>query len=149
VRCPFCSSDDTRVVDSRPSADGAVIRRRRECPQCGNRFTTYERMELGVVTVVKRDGRREPFDPFKVRRGVEAALADRPIDPGAVDHLVQRVQAEVSLAGPVISADELGHLVLGALRDLDEVAYLRFASVYKEFQGARDFEREMAALEDG
>ena len=149
MRCPFCSSDDTRVVDSRPSADGAVIRRRRECPQCGNRFTTYERMELGVVTVVKRDGRREPFDPFKVRRGVEAALADRPIDPGAVDHLVQRVQAEVSLTGPVISADQLGHLVLGALRDLDEVAYLRFASVYKEFQGARDFEREMAALEDG
>jgi transcriptional repressor NrdR len=146
MRCPFCGADDTRVVDSRPAEAGAAIRRRRHCETCGNRFTTYERRE-SVPMVRKRDGRLEAFSADKVRAGVANALADREVADGAIDALVGDIEAFAEADGEV-GTDEIGRRVLEALRTLDEVAYLRFASVYKEFEGARDFEREMAALED-
>jgi transcriptional repressor NrdR len=147
MRCPFCGAEDTRVVDSRPAEGGATIRRRRACEQCNNRFTTYERREA-VLMVRKRDGRVEPFSPDKVRAGIAKALADRDIAEGALDAVVAQVEAYVEDRGPEVSSEEIGHQVLEGLRRLDEVAYLRFASVYKEFEGAQDFEREMAAMED-
>jgi transcriptional repressor NrdR len=147
MRCPFCGADDTRVVDSRPSSAGSAIRRRRQCETCTNRFTTYERMDPSVI-VVKRDGTQEPFSGAKIRTGLEQALADRPVAVAAVDRLVSDVEAEVTRGGSVVAAEDIGKAVLVRLRLLDEVAYLRFASVYKEFSGASDFEREMAALDD-
>ena len=147
MRCPFCGAEDTRVVDSRPAEAGATIRRRRSCEHCGNRFTTYERREAAVM-VRKRDGRVEPFSADKVRVGVANAVADRDVPSGALDALVTQIEAFAEEHGPVVTTEEIGHQVLEALRRLDEVAYLRFASVYKEFEGASDFEREMAAMED-
>jgi transcriptional repressor NrdR len=147
MRCPHCSAEDTRVVDSRPAEAGAAIRRRRACEQCGERFTTYERREASVI-VRKRDGREEPYSSEKVRAGVVSAIADRDIAPGALDALVAGIEEKAAALGGVVSTEEVGRWVLEALRTLDEVAYLRFASVYKEFEGASDFEREMAALED-
>jgi transcriptional repressor NrdR len=147
MRCPLCSADGTRVVDSRPADRGAAIRRRRRCVECGHRFTTYERSALNI-RVRKRDGSLEPFDSRKIRRGVEAALADRPVASETIDQLVSRVEVMAAAEGSEVSADEIGRVVLAGLREVDEVAYLRFVSVYKEFAGAEDFEREMAALED-
>ncbi len=144
MRCPFCSHDDTRVVDSRPAEGGASIRRRRKCEDCGNRFTTYERSDLPAI-VRKRDGSSEPFQADKVVRGLERALAGRPAQE-EVGALVDRIRALAAHRSEV-SSDEIGREVLAGLRTLDEVAYLRFASVYKDFQGADDFEREVASLE--
>jgi transcriptional repressor NrdR len=146
MRCSLCGSDDTRVIDSRPAEDGAAIRRRRECVVCGERFTTFERA-AGGVTVVKRSGRRELFERDKLRRGLEAALADRSVPAGTIDDIVARIETAARGGSAMVSSDELGRAVLAELRGLDEVAYLRFASVYKEFQGASDFGREVAALE--
>lgn len=146
MRCPVCANQDTRVVDSRPVDQGEAIRRRRHCRACGYRFTTYERVTPTLVR--KRDGRLEPFDALKIRRGLDNALADRPLPVGTVDLLVARCEALARDAAGDVTADEIGRTVLEALRDLDQVAYLRFASVYKEFQGTGDFEREMAALEE-
>lgn len=145
MRCPLCTADDTRVIDSRSADDGRAIRRRRSCPTCGHRFTTFER--AAAIVVIKRDGRRQPFDPSKVRRGVEITLADRPVPDDAVDDLVTSVERAAALSQGSIHADEIGRIVLDGLRDLDEVGYLRFASVYKEFQTASDFEKEAANLE--
>jgi len=146
MRCPFCTADDTRVIDSRPAEEGRVIRRRRRCEVCDQRFTTFERRAIAVM-VTKRDGTRQPFDVAKVRRGVDSALADRPVPPDAVSGLVASIERAVLAGPPDVSSEDIGHLVLEGLRELDEVAYLRFASVYKEFQGASDFGREVAALE--
>jgi transcriptional repressor NrdR len=146
MNCPFCGSAETRVVDSRPAEQGRAIRRRRECETCGDRFTTYERTE-SLLMVRKRSGRTEPFRTDKLRRGLESALADRPVGTGRLDELVDTIEAELRTVGTVVTSDEIGRQVLDRLRDLDEVAYLRFASVYKEFEGAQDFEREMATLE--
>jgi len=146
MRCPYCGAEDTRVVDSRPAEGGATIRRRRACEQCENRFTTYERRETTPM-VRKRDGRTEPFSAGKVRAGVASALADREMGEGVVDALVADIEGFAVSEGEV-GTDEIGRRVLEGLRHLDEVAYLRFASVYKEFEGASDFEREMAELED-
>ncbi|MEN8235455.1 MAG: transcriptional regulator NrdR [Actinomycetota bacterium] len=146
MRCSLCGTEDTRVIDSRPAEDGAAIRRRRECLICGERFTTFERSVVGT-TVVKRSGRREPFEREKLRRGLEAALADRPVPDGSIEDIVSRIEATARSGSSTVTSDELGRAVLSELRQIDEVAYLRFASVYKEFQGARDFEREAAALE--
>ena len=145
MRCPFCTTEDTRVIDSRPADEGRAIRRRRACATCGQRFTTFEHPAV-VTTVVKRDGTRQPFDSSKVRAGVERAFADRPVANEAVDDLVRRVEAHGGTGGEVSTGD-IGREVLAGLLALDEVAYLRFASVYKDFQGAGDFEREVAALE--
>lgn len=147
MRCPFCGEEDTRVVDSRPAEGGATIRRRRECETCGNRFTTYERREQAIV-VRKRDGSAEPFSPAKVLAGVSNAMADREVSPDLLDALVTDIEAFAEERGPEITTEQIGRHVLEALRGIDEVAYLRFASVYKDFSGASDFEREMAALED-
>jgi transcriptional repressor NrdR len=146
VRCPYCETDDTRVVDSRPAEQGRAIRRRRQCSGCGQRFTTFERAAV-AVTVLKRDQRGEPYDTDKVRRGLEAALADRPGADSAVDVVVAEIDHWARSGSGVVSSEEIGRRILDALRELDEVAYLRFASVYKGFQGASDFEREVAALE--
>ena len=145
MRCPICTTDETRVVDSRPADEGRTIRRRRSCPRCGHRFTTFERPT--AVVVIKRDGRRQQFDASKVRMGVEITMADRPIAQDAIDDLVGTVERAAYTSQGSIHADEIGRIVLDGLRDIDEVAYLRFASVYKEFQKASDFEKEAAALE--
>ena len=147
MHCPFCGADDTQVKDSRPTEEGAAIRRRRACEDCGDRFTTYERT-AAAIQVRKRSGRVEPFMAEKLRRGIESALADRPVsDRRRLDIVVSIEQALRSMGSPV-GSDDIGRLVLEHLREVDEVAYLRYASVYKEFQGARDFEREMASLEE-
>lgn len=147
MRCPFCGADDTRVVDSRPVDAGAAIRRRRLCESCDNRFTTYERRDP-VLMVRKRDGRLQPFDPAKVRVGVAAAMAGRDAGSGAIDGVVAAVEAFAAEHGPELTSEQIGRAVLHELRRVDEVGYLRFASVYKDFAGAEDFEREMATLDE-
>jgi transcriptional repressor NrdR len=134
------------VVDSRQVEEGSAVRRRRACSQCGHRFTTFERAT--AVIVIKRDGRRQAFDASKVRLGVEITLADRPVPQDVVDDLVSTVERAAYTSQGSIHADDIGKIVLDGLRDIDEVGYLRFASVYKEFQDASDFEREAATLED-
>ena len=146
MHCPSCGASETRVVDSRPAENGNAIRRRRQCEACGQRFTTYERLEPQLM-VLKRSGRIEPFSPAKLASGISAALADRPVSGSDVEHVVDSIEEAVLDIGPQVSSEEIGRLVLDHLRELDEVAYLRYASVYKEFQGAADFEREMAELE--
>lgn len=146
MRCPTCDSAENRVVDSRPAENGSSIRRRRECEACAGRFTTYERLEPQLM-VVKRSGRLEPFSPTKLASGISAALADRPVSGSDVESIVDGIEESMRAGGPQVSSEEIGRQVLDSLRDLDEVAYLRYASVYKEFQDAADFEKEMAELE--
>ena len=148
MQCPYCGAEDTRVVDSRPAEGGEAIRRRRECPECANRFTTYERREASLM-VQKRDGSVEPFNASKVLTGISYAVADRPVALEIIEGLVQDVESYVHEAGPLVPSEDIGKRVLEGLREIDEIAYLRFASVHKEFEDASDFEREMAALEDG
>ena len=145
MRCPTCADDDTRVIDSRPADGGSAVRRRRRCETCSHRFTTYERY-VPAAQVRKRDGSVQPFDPEKVRSGLESALADRPVPADTVELLVARTEALFDAAS-LVATEDIGRVVLEGLREIDEVAYLRFASVYKDFQGASDFEREMAAME--
>ncbi len=144
--CALCGADDTKVIDSRPADQGGSIRRRRECLRCHSRFTTYERAEA-VLLVRKRNGHIEPFQTEKVRRGLEYALADRPIAEGSLETMVEEIEQAARAAGPVVESDIIGRAVLLRLRSLDDVAYLRFASVYKDFQEVGDFEREMATLD--
>ncbi len=144
--CPLCGADDTKVIDSRPADQGGSIRRRRECLACHSRFTTYERAEA-VLLVRKRHGRIEPFQTEKVRRGLEYALADRPIPTGSLETMIEEIELRARAAGPVVDSDLIGRAVLDQLRAADEVAYLRFASVYKDFKEVGDFEREMASLD--
>jgi transcriptional repressor NrdR len=147
MRCPWCDSDDDRVVDSRPADGGAAIRRRRECGACGRRYTTFERIESVGMVVVKRDGTKEPFDREKLAGGIRKALADRPVTSVEVEDMVDRIQVRLRRRGPEIGSQAVGQEVLAALRRTDEVAYLRFASVYKEFEGVADFERELDSLQ--
>lgn len=144
--CPVCGAPSTRVIDSRPAEGGQAIRRRRECEGCGHRFTTYERLEPQLV-VRKRNGRLEPFSTAKLAVGMSAALADRPVSGSAIESLAEEVEASLRAQGSQVSSEDIGREVLERLRNLDEVGYLRFASVYKEFQDAADFEKEVAALE--
>ncbi len=146
VRCPQCSSLDDKVVDSRSSEEGSAIRRRRECLGCGARFTTYERLEEVPFVVVKRSGQREPFDRSKVIAGVTAAAKNRPVTSEDMELLAGDVEEELRLRGHEISSQEIGLAILDRLRPVDEVTYLRFASVYKGFSGAVDFEREAGLL---
>ncbi|MGH9024617.1 MAG: transcriptional regulator NrdR [Acidimicrobiia bacterium] len=146
MRCPYCRASDDKVVDSRAADDGGAIRRRRECLACGRRYTTYERVEeLGLV-VRKRSGETEPFDRSKLAAGISAAVTGRPIDAAAVDALAAEIEEELRSDGPELESDRIGLSVLERLRVLDEVAYMRFASVYKDFEDARDFQREMRLL---
>ena len=146
MRCPFCSSDDDKVVDSRLAEDGAAIRRRRECVSCQQRFTTFERIEEVPLIVVKRSGTREPFDRTKLIAGRRAACKNRPVSDEVLDELSDAVEESLRLRPDDISSEEIGRAVLERLRDLDEVGYVRFASVYKGFEGLGDFEREVGLL---
>lgn len=147
MQCPECSHPDSRVVDSRPADGGASIRRRRECERCSSRFTTYERLAT-VRMVRKRSGELQPFEVGKIQRGLEFALADRPVPEDGIAGIVDRIDAELMEVGGITQTDRIGQLVLAELRAVDEVAYLRFASVYQDFQGARDFEEALAELGD-
>ena len=147
VRCPFCSADDDKVVDSRPADDFAAVRRRRECLHCGRRYTTYERVEELPLVVVKRSGVKEPFDIQKLRAGIERAVAGSAIDPSAVDALVIEIEERARAAGPEVGTELVGLAVLERLRQLDPVSYVRFASVYKGFDDIEDFEREVVELQ--
>jgi transcriptional repressor NrdR len=143
----MCQADDTRVIDSREAEEGLAIRRRRSCASCAHRFTTYERMEEVPLLVVKSHGAREPFDRAKIIAGVRAATKGRPVSAAQVDALAERVEDHARLHGREITSAELGLAVLEQLRWLDEVAYVRFASVYKNFDAAADFQRELVLLE--
>jgi transcriptional repressor NrdR len=144
MRCPYCRHPDSRVVDSREADDGALIRRRRSCPECGRRFTTVEE---AVLSIVKRSGVTEPFSRTKVIAGVRKACQGRPVDEDAIALLAQRVEETVRAKGAAeVPSHEVGLAILGPLRELDEVAYLRFASVYRSFSTLEDFEKEIAAL---
>ncbi len=146
MRCPWCGHLDDKVIDSRSADDGGAVRRRRECLRCHRRFTTFERMVEVGLSVVKRDGAREPFDRAKVVSGVAKAIKNRPVSPEQVDELAARVEEKLRRRGPLVTSQEVGLEVLGQLRRLDDVAYLRFASVYKDFQELTDFERELGVL---
>jgi transcriptional repressor NrdR len=146
VRCPFCSSDDDRVVDSRLAEDGGAIRRRRECVACGQRFTTFERVEEVPLVIVKRSGTKEPFDRDKLIRGLEAACKNRPVPHQVLEELCDAVEESLRLHPEDVSSEEIGRAVLERLRDVDEVGYVRFASVYKGFEELSDFERELGML---
>ncbi len=146
VRCPFCSADDDRVVDSRLAEDGVVIRRRRECNNCSQRYTTFERIEEIGLFVVKRSGEREPFNREKVLRGVRAAAKNRPVDDEALEALVTGVEESMRLLNRDVTSEEVGMATLEALRDVDDVVYVRFASVYKGFTDTEDFAREIGML---
>jgi transcriptional repressor NrdR len=146
VRCPFCSSDDDKVVDSRMAEDGTAIRRRRECVACTQRFTTFERIEEVPLVVVKRSGVHEPFDRRKLIDGLRAACKNRPVSEQALDELCDAVEESLRLHPDDVTSEEIGRAVLERLRDVDEVGYVRFASVYKGFEGLGDFEREVGML---
>jgi len=146
MRCPWCAHPDDRVVDSRAAEGGSSIRRRRECLHCHRRFTTYERAEETSLLVAKRDGSKEPFDRAKVAAGVAKAIKNRPVTEEQVQQLAAKVEEKLRRKGPVVTTQEIGLEVLALLRKLDDVAYMRFASVYKDFQEVTDFERELGLL---
>ncbi len=141
MRCPFCAHEDSQVKDSRPAEDGAAIRRRRQCEACGARFTTFERIQLRELTVLKSEDRREPFERDKLLRSVSIACRKRPIDQARIDKLVSGIQRQLETQGEgEVTTNRIGEMVMEALKGLDSVAYIRFASVYKDFTEARDFE---------
>jgi transcriptional repressor NrdR len=147
MRCPYCGSLATQVKDSRPTEDSAAIRRRRVCPDCGGRFTTFERVQLRELTVVKKSGRRVPFDRDKLVRSVQVALRKRPVEAERIERLVSGIVRRLESQGESeISSDTIGKLVMEGLRTLDDVAFVRFASVYRNFREAKDFEEFLDAL---
>jgi transcriptional repressor NrdR len=146
MRCPWCGADDDRVVDSRPADGGSAIRRRRACAACGRRFSTYERIERAGLMVRKRDGTVEPFVRDKVATGISKATKNRPVTAMDVEDVVDRIEERLLRKGPEVTSQQVGIEVLQQLRKLDEVAYLRFVSVYKDFQELTDFERELGTL---
>ena len=149
MKCPSCGHEDSQVKDSRPTEDGAAIRRRRQCESCGARFTTFERIQLREVTVVKSGGLKEPFDRDKLLRSVTIACRKRPIDPARIDRLVSAIQRDLETQGEVeVPTDDIGARVMAALKGLDSVAYIRFASVYKDFDAALDFEEFAASVRE-
>ncbi len=147
MRCPFCRSDDTQVKDSRPTEDNSAIRRRRHCPACASRFTTFERIQLREPNVVKSTGAREPIDREKLARSMRIALRKRPVDPERVELVVNGIIRRLESSGVTeVPSTEIGELVMDALASLDQVAYVRFASVYRNFREARDFEDFLGTL---
>ena len=140
MRCPFCGTDDTQVKDSRPTEDNAAIRRRRLCPNCAARFTTFERVQLRELTVVKKNAQREPFERDKLARSIYVALRKRPVEPERVERVINSIVRQLESSGESdIPSDVIGELVMEALATLDQVAYVRFASVYRNFREAKDF----------
>ena len=149
MRCPFCGHLESQVKDSRPTEDGAAIRRRRMCPDCGGRFTTFERVQLRELMVLKRSGRRVPFDRDKLVRSVQVALRKRSVDPERVERMVSGIVRQLESSGESeITSEQIGHLVMEGLRGLDDVAYVRFASVYRNFREAKDFETFVGKLSE-
>jgi transcriptional repressor NrdR len=147
MRCPYCGSLDTQVKDSRPTDDHASIRRRRVCPDCGGRFTTFERVQLRELTVVKRSGRRTAFDRDKLQTSIEVALRKRSVAPERIERMVNGIVRQLESSGEAeIQSSTIGELVMEGLKSLDDVAYVRFASVYRNFREARDFEELLGQL---
>jgi len=150
MKCPFCGHADTQVKDSRPSEDGLTIRRRRFCPECNSRFTTFERVQLRELTVLKKNGERRIFDRDKLARSLQLALRKRPVEPEQVEQLVTRVVQKLeSLGESEIPTAMIGKIVMEELKKVDSVAYIRFASVYRDFREARDFEEIVEELDKG
>jgi transcriptional repressor NrdR len=149
MRCPFCGHEDSQVKDSRPTEDNSAIRRRRQCEGCGARFTTFERIQLRELTVVKSEGRRQPFDREKLERSVAVACRKRPIDAVQIEKLVSGIQRQLETLGESdIESAKIGEYVMAGLKGLDTVAYIRFASVYKDFDEAKDFEDFAGAVSE-
>ena len=149
MRCPFCAHSDSQVKDSRPTEDGATIRRRRQCEGCGARFTTFERIQLRELTVIKNEDRREPFDREKLRTSVSLACRKRDIEAERIEQLVSGIQRQLETSGETeIEAKQIGRMVMEGLKQLDSVAYIRFASVYKDFREAKDFEEFAGSVAD-
>jgi len=147
MRCPFCSGENTQVKDSRPTEENAAIRRRRVCPDCGARFTTFERVQLRELMVVKKSGRRVPFDRDKLVRSIEVALRKRPVDGDRIERMVTGIVRQLESSGETeIASSAIGELVMEALRGLDPVAYVRFVSVYRDFRDAGDFEQVLGEI---
>ncbi|MES0874189.1 transcriptional regulator NrdR [Sinimarinibacterium thermocellulolyticum] len=148
MQCPFCKAPDTRVVDSRLAEDGTQVRRRRECERCNNRFTTFERAQLSMPNVIKRSGDPEPFREDKLRQGIEHAIYKRPVTPEAVDHAVESVMRKLRASGErEVPSRQVGEWVMEELRDLDHVAYVRFASIYRRFEDVNAFREEIERLQ--
>lgn len=148
MKCPFCGHLDTQVKDSRPSEDSLTIRRRRFCPACNSRFTTFERVHLRELTVLKHNGERRVFDRDKIARSMQMALRKRPVDPDQVEQVISRVVRELeSLGESEVSTETIGNMVMEGLKELDKVAYIRFASVYRNFEDAKDFEDFMSNMD--
>ena len=148
MRCPYCGGLDTQVKDSRPTEDNSSIRRRRACPDCGGRFTTFERVQLRELTVVKKNGRRAPFDRDKLQRSLDVALRKRDVAPERVERMINGVVRQLEAQGDTdIPTERIGELVMEGLKTLDQIAYVRFASVYRNFQEARDFHAIVGELE--
>ena len=147
MKCPFCSNDDTQVKDSRFTEDNTAIRRRRICPDCGARFTTFERIQLRELTVIKKSGKKAPFDRDKLERSVQIALRKRPVERDRVDRMISGIVRRVeSLGETEISSDVIGEIVMEGLQSIDSVAYVRFASVYKNFRETKDFEEFLGVI---
>jgi transcriptional repressor NrdR len=146
MRCPFCGCEDSQVKDSRPSEDGAAIRRRRLCPECGGRFTTFERVQLRELTIVKRSGRRTPFDRDKLARSIAIATRKRPVDPDRIERMISSITRQLESMGETeLPSSAVGELVMKQLKQLDDVAYVRYASVYRDFRETQDFARFLGA----
>ena len=149
MRCPFCGHDDTQVKDSRPTDDGSAIRRRRFCGGCGQRFTTIERVQLRELTILKNDGRRVPFDRDKLGRSIRIALRKRPVQEERLERIVNGIVRQLEASGEIdIPSKQLGELVMETLKEVDAVAYVRFASVYRDFREAKDFEAFLGSLDE-
>ncbi|HEY5720687.1 MAG TPA: transcriptional regulator NrdR [Allosphingosinicella sp.] len=149
MRCPFCSHEDSQVKDSRPTEDGAAIRRRRQCEDCGARFTTFERVQLRELTIVKSENRREPFDRSKLERSISIACRKRPVPQERMERLASSIQRQLETSGESeMASTRIGAMVMEGLKALDPVAYIRFASVYKDFREAKDFEDFAGAVSE-
>ena len=147
MRCPFCGHEDSQVKDSRPTEDNASIRRRRSCPECGARWTTFERVQLRELTVTKKEGKKEPFDRDKLKRSLKLALQKRPVEDEQIERIVNSIQRRLeSLGENELPSKVIGEIVMDVLHDLDQVAYVRFASVYRNFREAKDFEAFIGTL---
>ena len=149
MRCPFCAHEDSQVKDSRPSEDGAAIRRRRQCEDCGARFTTFERVQLRDLTVVKKTGEREPFDRSKLERSIAIACRKRDVAPERIERLITSIQRQLETRGDEVTTNQIGEAVMDGLKAIDHVAYIRFASVYKDFSEPGDFADIAGAVKEG
>ena len=150
MRCPYCGNDDTQVKDSRPTEDSGAIRRRRVCNGCGGRFTTFERVQLRELTVVKKSGRKVPFDREKLAKSVYTALRKRAVEPERIERMISGIVRQLESLGDVeVTSDQIGEYVMEGLKGLDDVAFVRFASVYKNFSAADDFRNFLAELAEG